>query len=247
MQLGAWRFSVNAPDMIRTDLHLHTCLSPCADDEMDPVDVVRMAKLIGIDLVAITDHNSSKNCPVAEIAAKECGIGFIPGAEITTAEEIHCVCLFPTVALALSFNESLDHLRRRVKNRPEIFGHQRIIHPDGTMEEELYLLYSAANVTILELPGVVRSFGGLFWPAHVDRGSNSLLTVLGSWPKELQADAAEVKYSGSGGIPVNIKRVNGSDAHRFYDMRENGFPLPLETATFSGLAKYLRGRRSHYV
>ena len=227
--------------MIRTDLHLHTCLSPCADDEMDPVDVVRMAKLIGIDLVAITDHNSSKNCPVAELIARECGIGFIPGAEITTAEEIHCICLFPTVPLAISFNETLDHMRRKVKNKPDIFGRQTIVYPDGTTEEEPYLLYSAANVTIMELPGIVRAYGGLFWPAHVDRGANSLLMVLGSWPKELKADAAEVKYKGTVGIPAGIKHVNGSDAHRFCDMRDRGFPFPLETADFFGLVKYLRG------
>ena len=227
--------------MIRTDLHLHTCLSPCADEEMDPFDVVRMAKLIGIDLVAITDHNSSKNCPAAEIAAKECGIGFLPGAEVTTAEEIHCVCLFPNVAQATSFCEHLDQTRHQIKNRPDIFGNQTIVYPDGTTGEEPYLLYAAANITILELPDVVRKYKGLFWPAHVDRGANSLLTILGSWPKELKADAVEIKFNDSGGIPASIKRVNGSDAHRFYDMHDDGFPLPLETADFNGLAKYLRG------
>ena len=227
--------------MISTDLHLHSCLSPCADDEMDPIDVMRMAKLIEIELVVLTDHNSTKNCPAAEFAAKECGIGFIPGVEITTAEEIHCICLFPSTGQAISFNESLDPLRLRVKNKPEIFGNQLIVHPDGTIEEEQYLLYPATNITVLELPGVVKKYGGLFWPAHVDRGANSLLTVLGGWPKELQADAAEVKLPQTDEIPASLKRVNGSDAHRFCDMREGGFPLPLESADFQGLADYLRG------
>jgi len=65
--------------------------------------------------------------------------------------------------------------------------------------------------------------------------------VLGSWPKELQADAVEVKYQDTGGIPVSIKRVNGSDAHQLCDMKENGYPLPLDSADFNGLARYLRG------
>lgn len=227
--------------MICTDLHLHSFLSPCADDEMDPFDVVRMAKLIGVELVALTDHNSSKNCRAAEIAAKECGIGFIPGTEITTVEEIHCICLFPSTVHALSFQEALEHLRPCVKNRPEIFGHQFIVNPDMTIEEEPYLLFPAINISIMKLPGIVQAYCGLFWPAHVDRVANSLLAILGSWPQELQADAVEVKYQNTSGIPSSLKRVNGSDAHRFCDMRENGYPLPLDTADFNGLASYLRG------
>ena len=226
--------------MIRTDLHLHSCLSPCGDDEMDPGDVVRMAKLIGIDLVALTDHNSAKNCRTAELAAKECGIGFIPGMEVTSAEEIHCICLFPSVAKAESFHKAIDLVRPRIKNRPDIFGNQHIVHPDGTIEDEPYLLYPAANISIMDLPGVVRALGGLFWPAHVDRGANSLFTMLGSWPPELQADAVEFTYQRRGDIPESVKRVRVSDAHRFRDMRDEGFPLPLESADFGGLAAYLR-------
>ena len=227
--------------MIFTDLHLHSCLSPCADDEMDPFDVMRMAKLIGIELVALTDHNSPKNCRAAEIAAKECGIGFIPGLEITTAEEIHCICVFPSVAQAFLFHEFLERLRPRVKNRPDIFGNQVIVHPDGSTAEEPYLLYTAANLSIMELPGVMKVYGGLFWPAHVDRGANSLLDILGRWPKELQADAVEIKFQDKGLVPASVKRINGSDAHRFRDMRENGFPLPLDSADFQGLERFVRG------
>jgi predicted metal-dependent phosphoesterase TrpH len=82
--------------MIRTDLHIHSCLSPCADDEMTPFDLVGLSKLNGLELIALTDHNSTKNCPAAALAAREYGIGFIPGAEVNTAEDIHCICLFPS-------------------------------------------------------------------------------------------------------------------------------------------------------
>jgi len=227
--------------MIRADLHVHSCLSPCADNEMDPFDVVGMAKLNGLDLVALTDHNSSKNCPAAEIAARECEIGFIPGAEITTSEEIHCICLFPTVERALSFTATLDKLRPRVKNRADIFGEQLIVHPDGTTEVEPYLLYPGTNISIIDLPDIVKAYDGLFWPAHVDRSSNSLMAMLGSWPKELRADAVEIQYSDPGGIPVSLKRIRASDAHRFRDMPEGGFLLPLATPDFNGLAEYLKG------
>jgi len=207
---------------------------------MDPGDVVRMAKVIGVDLIALTDHHSSKNCLTAQLAAKECGIGFIPGAEIMTSEEVHCICLFPSVESALAFNEFLSPLRPRIKNRLNIFGGQTIVHPDGTTEEEPYLLFHATNISIMDLPDVVEAHGGLFWPAHVDRGANSLLTVLGAWPKGLRADAVEVTYSGSGGIPAALKRISVSDAHRFRAMRDEGFPLPLESADFEGLFAYLK-------
>jgi len=209
---------------------------------MDPGDVVRMAKLLGIELVALTDHNSTKNCPVAEQAAIECGIGFIAGTEVTTAEEIHCVCLFPSVERALLFGGYLDGKRPRIKNRRDIFGNQFIVHHDGTIQQEPYLLYTAADIAIIDLPGVVEDYGGVFWPAHIDRGSNSLLTVLGSWPEELRADAAEVRYHNISRVPPSIKRIDTSDGHRFRDMREGGFPLPLKTADFEGLAGYLKQR-----
>jgi len=208
---------------------------------MDPFDVMRMAKLIGIDLAVLTDHNSSKNCPAAEIAAKECGIGFIPGVEVTTSEEIHCICLFPSVKLAMKFSESYNRLRPLIRNRADLFGNQLIVHADGTIEEEPYMLYPAASVSIMELQFFVRMYDGLCWPAHVDRGGNSLLAILGGWPEDLRADAVEIKYRDTGDIPTSVKRVNGSDGHRFCDMQEDGYPLPLESADFEGLARYLRG------
>jgi len=227
--------------MISTDLHLHSCLSPCGADDMDPGDVVRMAKIIGIDLVALTDHNSAKNCRTAEIAAKECGIGFIPGLEVTAAEEIHCIGLFPTVGHAILFGETITRFRPHIKNRPDIFGNQLIVHPDGTIEVEPNMLYPATSISIMDLPRVVRSHCGLFWPAHVDRGSNSLFAMLGSWPQELEADAVEFSYKERDEVPDSLKRVKVSDAHSFRDMRDEGFPLPLKSADFDGLAAYLRG------
>ena len=228
--------------MIHTDLHLHSCLSPCGEAEMMPADLVGMAKLNGLDLIALTDHNSTKNCPAAALAAREYEIGFIPGAEVTTAEDVHCVCLFPSVAAALEFNAFLDPLRPGVKNRPDIFGPQTVVHPDGTTEEEPDLLILALEISIMDLPAAVWDFGGLFWPAHVDRSSNGLFATLGAWPKDLTADAAEVRFQDPGGIPRSLKIITASDAHRLADMPDGGFPLPLETADFEGLAKYLRGQ-----
>ncbi len=225
--------------MTAADLHIHSCLSPCGDDDMTPFDLVGMAKLNGLDLIALTDHNSAKNCPSAAVAALEYEIGFIPGMEVTTMEDIHCVCLFPDVETALAFDRYLDPLRPGIRNRPDVFGKQLLMHPDGTVSEEPDLLITALGLSIMDLPAAVKEFGGLFWPAHVDRDANGLFAILGSWPKELHADAAEIRFRDPGGIPRRLKIVRGSDAHRLRDMPEGGFPLPLETPDFKGLRRYL--------
>ena len=97
------------------DLHIHSCLSPCGDEEMTPYNLVNMAKVMGLDILALTDHNSSLNCPAAARAAEEAGIAFVPGMELTTSEEVHVVCLFPDVDSALAFRAMLPSACRRLK------------------------------------------------------------------------------------------------------------------------------------
>ena len=58
---------------ISYDLHLHSCLSPCADDDMTPYNIAGMAMLLGLQLLALTDHNSAKNCPAFFSACREYG------------------------------------------------------------------------------------------------------------------------------------------------------------------------------
>ena len=225
--------------MIYTDLHMHSCLSPCGDDAMTPADLVGMATLNGLQLIALTDHNSARNCPAAQAAAREYGIGFIPGMEVNTAEDVHCVCLFPGLEPALAFDRYIHDRLPPVKNKPEIFGCQTIVHPDGTEDTEELLLITACGVSIMELPSLVAEYGGLCWPAHVDRDSNGLFAMLGIWPEELDVRAAEIRFEKPDGVPEGLKIIRASDAHRFEAMPEGGFPLPLESADFEGLRKYI--------
>lgn len=228
--------------MIYTDLHIHSCLSPCADDGMTPYEVVRTAKNAGLGLIALTDHNSAKNCPAAAAAAREVGIGFIPGLEVTTSEEIHCVCLFPDLGRAAAFSQWLNTLRPGFANRPAIFGRQTVMGPAGRRSEERELLFMARRLSLTELPRAVREYGGLYWPAHVDKPSNSLYSILGCWPEDFTADAVELFYEREPtGIPPELKRLRCSDAHRLWDIRAPGCALPLESADFNGLKKYLIG------
>ena len=227
--------------MIRADLHIHSCLSPCGDDTMTPFDLVGMSLLNGLDLIALTDHNTAKNCPAAMAAAREYGIGFIPGMEVTTAEDVHCVCLFPTLESALDFDSMLEKRIPPIKNKTEIFGNQIIMSPNGDEKQFDTLLITATDISIMELPALVREYGGICYPAHVDRESNGLLAVLGLWPEDLDVTAAEVRFKVPDVVPKNLKILQASDAHRLESLPEGGFPIDAEEPTFEGIKAYIGG------
>ena len=152
------------------DLHIHSCLSPCGDEEMTPYNLVNMAKVMGLDILALTDHNSSLNCPAAARAAEEAGIAFVPGMELTTSEEVHVVCLFPDVDSALAFSSYVAERLPKIKNRLDIFGEQLIMDDrDGILGHEENLLSTASFISIGEVFPLVSGFGGVCYPAHVDR------------------------------------------------------------------------------
>jgi len=229
--------------MIKTDLHMHSSLSPCADSSMKPYELVSAAKKAGLELIALTDHNSTKNCPAAAAAARELGIGFIPGVEITTSEDIHCICLFADLGKAAAFSRWLDSKRPGVPSRPAVFNRPAgVPRPPVRQLSERELLYMARRVSINELWDEARRYGGLFWPAHVDKPSNSLYSVLGCCPEDLKADAAEFCYDAElPDIPSQVPRLRCSNAHRPWDLQWSGCELPLETPDFHGLKKYLLG------
>lgn len=229
---------------MRCDLHIHSCLSPCADGDMTPYNIVNMAALKGLDLIALTDHNSARNCPGAAMAAKSAGIGFIPGIEVTTAEEIHVVCLFKSLDTALEMDRLIYESLLPIKNRPDIFGRQLVMDSeDGIIAEEPRLLITASSLSINELIQEVRRRQGLFIPAHVTRPSGGILPILGAFPAELRADAyehhsAEIPDPGLKHLP----RLCSSDAHCLTCILEgdSALPLPLISADFAGLRDYLR-------
>ena len=84
------------------DFHIHSCLSPCADNDMTPNNIAGVCALAGLQIAALTDHNSTKNCPAFFKAAKKQGISPIAGMELTTAEDIHVVCLFERLEDAIT-------------------------------------------------------------------------------------------------------------------------------------------------
>ena len=209
------------------DLHIHSCLSPCADNDSTPASIAGMAAVIGLDVVALTDHNSARNCPAFFEAAEAYGIIAIAGMELTTSEDVHMVCLFPTLDAALSFNDLVDEKRLPVKNRPDIFGDQLICNADDEVIGEIdNLLSVATSISVEELPALIDGYGGICYPAHIDRDSNGIIAVLGTLPDTPHFNTVELRdpeklsdYSAR--YSLSDKRVVfNSDSHTLGVMNE---------------------------
>ena len=229
------------------DLHIHSCLSPCGDMDMTPNNIVNMAKLLGLDVIALTDHNTSFNCKAAIEVGNDIGITVIPGMELTTSEDIHAVCLFPTLEKALNWNEYVDDNRIKIKNKPEIYGRQVIMNcADEEIGEIEYLLLPATNISIMTAYEKVKQFGGICFPAHIDRDSLSILSVLGEIDEycgfrtaELADKSKESELKKAHPILNNMKIVTDSDAHYLENMKEAQNYIELESLSAEKIINYL--------
>ena len=176
------------------DLHIHSCLSPCGDGDMTPANIAGMAALKGLDVVALTDHNTCRNCPAFMAAAAEYGVLAVPGMEINTSEEVHAVCLFPALEKALDFDTYVYDRLIKFPNKEEIFGKQQIYDArDQVCASEPNLLINATEISFDSLWNLVRSYDGVMFPAHVDKAANSLIANLGFIPPDSCFKTAEVR------------------------------------------------------
>lgn len=209
------------------DLHVHSCLSPCADNDNTPNSLAGMASLCEINIVALTDHNTCKNCPAFFKAAARYGIIPVAGMELTTSEEIHVVCLFESLDDAMRFDSEIEKRIIKVKNRPDIFGEQLVCdEEDNALFEVDYLLSNATTLSIEDVPDLVDKYNGVCYPAHIDRDSNGIIAILGTLPEtphftcvELR-DVDKIEHFKSK-YPIDDKIVLvSSDAHRLTDLRD---------------------------
>jgi hypothetical protein len=222
------------------DLHIHSCLSPCGDGEMTVNNIVNMAALKGLDIIALTDHNTSKNCPAFLSAAKKAGVLALPGMELTTAEEVHAICLFGKLEQAMAFDSYVSGLLPGIKNRPEIYGPQVLLDENDRETGHLdILLANATGVSFYDLSSLMDQFGGIYFPAHIEKPSFSIISNLGFFPPDCPMHAVEIKDRSKhpslleenpaiSGLPV----LTNSDAHYLWDISERVNKLDAETAGF---------------
>ncbi len=223
------------------DLHIHSCLSPCGDNDMTPNNIVNMALINELDMIAITDHNSCKNCEAAIEVGKSVGITVVPGMELTTSEDIHVVCFFPDLESALAFDGLVSSEMMQVKNEPDIFGHQIIMDKDDNIiGEEQNLLIGSCNMSIMDIGKIVKEYGGACIPAHVDRESYSIISVLGDIVPECNFKFVEVSKAGNPS-DYNMPWFSSSDAHYLENIGERENCLELAEDSAKALIDYING------
>ena len=227
------------------DFHIHSCLSPCGDDNAFPADIAGMAKLNGLDMVALTDHNSCKNCPAFFEACEFYGVTAVAGMELTTREDVHLVCLFPTLEKAMAFDAFVEGKLSLFKNKKAIFGEQVIADVNGNKIGEVEnFLPAAADIDIGEAAIKVRGMGGICYPAHVDRNSGGIIAMLGDIPKEYGFNLAEIKdvskleeFREKYAVLKECTVLSSSDAHSLLDINGRKNPIELEENSAECLIK----------
>lgn len=203
------------------DLHVHTVLSPCGCLEMSPLNIVAKAKEKKLDILGITDHNSTLHCALMQKLGTENGIFVLMGVEVTTREEVHCLAYFESYQALTEFQAYIDRHLPFIKNNPALFGHQVVVDQDENILEEIdKLLIVAINQSINQVQEKVCELGGLFVPAHIDRARFGIISQLGFFPSDLQVNAIEINkidfiktFREQNPSLGQISIVNNSDAH----------------------------------
>lgn len=211
------------------DLHLHTVASACAEPEMTPPAIVRRARALSLELIAVTDHHSVENTQAVMQAASGTGITVLPGMEVQTREEVHVLCLFPGMDPALAWQAWIWEHLPDLSNREDFFGPQRVVDSNGTLlRTNPKLLQTSVSLSFEQVIERAESFGGLAVPAHVDRPRYSLFGNLGMVPegvclagaeisRHLSATEAQTRFPQLKGMGL----IQSGDAHRLTEMIHN--------------------------
>lgn len=212
------------------DIHIHSALSPCGDNDMTPNNIVNMALLKGLDVIAVADHNTCRNVKSIMKVAQD-RLLVIPAMEIETSEEVHMLTLFPELSMAEEMERILIEKSNPVKNRPEIFGNQYIMNEyDEIIGEEERLLVTATGLDIYEVVRQAQGLGGVAIPAHIDRSSYSVLSNLGFIPPDLKIGTVEITPKNKEKMQNEYDKfevISNSDAHYLWDISERNFALDI--------------------
>ncbi|MBN1789528.1 MAG: PHP domain-containing protein [Bacteroidales bacterium] len=239
----------------RADLHIHTVLSPCGGLDMSPINIIHQAARKKLDIIAISDHNSTRHCRITQQIGEKYGISVIAGAELNTKEEIHCLAFFEDIEKADLFQQIIDQNLVSIPNKPEIFGYQLMVdEEENIIGEETRLLVSSLQMGIDELSLCVNQLGGLFVPAHINRLHNGIYSQLGFMPSGLMADALEItprpgyedflkEHPETAGFCL----ITNSDAHTLNQIGETLTEFYIERPDFNEIRQALRNENDRKV
>lgn len=228
------------------DLHIHSCLSPCADIDVSPATLARRGAELGLNMMALTDHNSSLNCPAFALCCERWGIIPVFGMELTTAEEVHLLCLFGDLNASMEFHHRVHRSFPHIPLNEDMWNPQYVVdHQENVIDQVPYLLTSASTLSLTEAVRQVHSLDGLAIPAHIDRSIFSLYSQLGFMTNDpfdgveitLTPDESELRIS-RGSMPC----IADSDCHQLSDLAQRHTRLSSVTGDFSGLQQALKNR-----
>lgn len=228
------------------DLHIHSALSPCGDNDMTPNNIVNMSILKGLDVIAVTDHNSCGNVrAVMSVAGDK--IIVIPGMEIETAEEVHMVSLFRDIESAEEMERIIRKNSVAVENKTDIFGNQYYMDEnDEIIGEEPNLLVTATGLDIYSVVKNVEDLGGIIYPAHIDRSSYSVLSNLGFIPPDLNFSTVEITAKKRAEMESDYAAYNvitSSDAHYLWDISEKLYDLDISDKKIGEILSKLSNKK----
>jgi PHP family Zn ribbon phosphoesterase len=225
-----------------TDIHNHSCLSPCGSLDLPPSYLAELAAAKGVQVLALTDHNSSLNCPAFKVHCKRLGIIPLFGMEATTQEEIHVLCLFANLEASLAWSEYAYSILMPFPNDPEKTGDQVYVDENDNIEGEVeYFLPNALDLSIEYLGGKAAEYGGIIIPAHVDRSAFSMWSQLGAvspgpWaavecvrlpPKVFDQNTGQLHNAGILLDTLGYPLTTSSDAHYPEDVGRRPFELDI--------------------
>ena len=235
--------------MYRTDLHIHTCLSPCAGLDMSPATIILEAKSKGIDITGICDHNSAENVPAVKKQAEMQGINTIGGIEITSKEEVHFLALFEDNNSLFRMQDMVyDHLSGT--NDEKLFGDQVVVNAyDEVLAFNHRFLLGATDIPAKRLVQAIHDLGGLVFASHVDRTTFSIIHQLGFIPDDLELDGLEISNRDVLDLYKNLPfpLLTFSDAHRPGDIGSNVSFFYMEAVTINEIRKSLLGEEGRKV
>lgn len=233
------------------DLHIHTCLSPCAELDMTPLRIIDAAVKKGIDVIAISDHNSAENAGIAVKIAKGRGIKVLPAMEITSYEEAHVLAIFDSIENVMNMQKIVYKSLPDGINDERLSGYQVVVNEkDEVLRFNKRILFGATSLSLNTLVNNIHSFGGIAVASHIDKEVFSVISQLGFIPDDIAFDALEISYNTKRqraesvfGVYRSIPWITSSDAHRLNDIGRRTTSFFLEEMTFEEIKMALKGER----
>ena len=230
----------------KIDLHIHTCLSPCAQSEMLPAAIIKRAKDKGLDVIGVCDHNSAENVPAMKKVGEAEGVQVLGGMEICSSEEVHILAFFDDNGALLEM-QNIVYENLTGENDENYFGDQLIVDEDDMIVgSSKKLLIGSISLGIDKIVELVHNLGGLAVASHIDREAFSIIGQLGFIPEELPLDAAELSWRCESNKTDNYRSydlplVKSSDAHFLSDIGKAVTTFLLNAPSFSEIAMAFKG------